>query len=51
MSNYNEKSIRNADSEPTIKEGEFLLFSYNEVIPILVQRTNNVSVTNMRNVL
>lgn len=48
MSNFNQRSIRNAETETTVNTGEFLLFSYNEVIPILVQRTNNVSVTNMK---
>lgn len=51
MSNFNEKSIRSADTESTLTSGQFLLFSYNEVIPILVQRTDNVSVTLMKDLL
>jgi len=51
MSNYNQKSIRNADTQPTLLAAQFLLFQYNEVIPILVQRTNNVSVDLMKSVL
>jgi hypothetical protein len=51
MSNFNEKSIRSADTEATLTAGQFLLFSYNEVIPILVQRTDNVSVDLMKNML
>lgn len=51
MSNFNEKSIRNAETEATITSGQFLLFQYNEVIPILVQVTNNVSSTLMTTLL
>ncbi len=51
MSNYNEKSIRNSETEATIISWYFLLFSYNEVVPILVQRTDNVSVANMKEIL
>ena len=51
MSNYNQKSIRNAESEATLATGTFLLFQYNEVIPILVQVTNNVSVALMKSIL
>lgn len=47
MSNYNEKSIRSAETESTLTTGQFLLFKYNEVVPILVQRTDNVSVDAM----
>lgn len=47
MSNFNEKSIRSSSTEPTLYQGEFLLFIYNEVVPILVQRTDNVSVDAM----
>lgn len=48
MSNFNQKSIRNAETEATVNSAEFLLFQYNEVIPILVQVTNNVSATLMK---
>lgn len=51
MSNYTEKSIRASSSEPTIIAGYFLLFSYNEVIPILVQRTDSVSIALMKSTL
>ena len=51
MSNFNEKSIRNADAEPTVIAWQFLLFRYNEVIPIFVQIKNNVSIDLMKSVL
>lgn len=51
MSNFNQKSIRNSQTEPTIIAGQFLLFQYNEVTPIRIRKTNNVSVTLMRTVL
>lgn len=51
MSNFNQKSIRNAENEATLTTGQFLLFQYNEVIPILVQVTNNTSVALMKSVL
>lgn len=51
MSNFNQKSIRNSETETTITAGQFLLFQYNEVIPILVQVTNNVSTTLMKSIL
>ncbi len=51
MSNFEQKSIRNSSTETTIIAGYFLLFTYNEVVPILVQRTDNVSVANMKSIL
>jgi len=51
MSNFNEKSIRSSETETTLVAGYFLLFTYNEVVPILVQRTDNVSVANMKSIL
>ena len=51
MSNFNEKSIRNSEEEDTILAGTFLLAVYNEVFPILVQRSENISITNMKNIL
>jgi len=51
MSNFNEKSIRNAEEEITLEIWDFLQFTYNEVFPILVQRTDNVSVSNVKTVL
>ncbi len=51
MSNFNEKSIRNSEDELTLIAGEFLLFEYNEVVPILVQRKSATSIANMQSVL
>jgi hypothetical protein len=51
MSNFNEKSIRAAEATDTLLVGEFLLFRYNEVFPIIVRRSENASITNMKNVL
>lgn len=51
MSNYNEKSIRSSDIEATLNPWEFLLFEYNEVIPILVQATDSVSMNLMTSIL
>lgn len=51
MSNYAEKSIRASSTEPTLDAGDFLLFKYNEVFPIISRRTEYASVTNMVNVL
>ena len=51
MSNFNEKSIRSSSGTDTIDAGDFLHFRYNEVFPILVQRKENSSITNMTAVL
>lgn len=51
MSNFNEKSIRATETEALLDIWHFLLFSYNEVIPILVQATDNASVTLMKSIL
>jgi len=51
MSNFNEKSIRSTELEATLDSGDFLMFRYNEVFPILVQRTENISVTSMQDTL
>lgn len=51
MSNFNEKSIRNAADNATLNTGDFLLFNYNEVNPILVQTSDNVSIDSMINIL
>jgi hypothetical protein len=48
MSNYNQKSIRNSESEPVLNTGEFIRFAYNEVVPIIVQVTNASSANAMR---
>lgn len=47
MSNFNQKSIRNSETEPVLLAAEFIRFSYNEVVPILVQVTNPVSIAAM----
>lgn len=49
--NFNEKSIRATTAEATIDAGDFLVFRYNEVFPILVKRRDNVSISNMISVL
>lgn len=51
MSNFNQKSIRSSETEATLVAGEFLMFRYLEVVPILVKRTTATSVANMRSVL
>jgi len=51
MSNFNEKSIRTSEEEDVLNAGDFLMFRYNEVFPILVRRSENVSISNMRSVL
>ena len=51
MYNYTEKSIRNSLTEAVLLTGEFIQFRYNEVVPILAQRTDNASVTAMMTVL
>lgn len=48
VSNFNEKSIRATDSEATLDPGEFLLFSYNEIIPIRVQVSDPASISTMK---
>lgn len=51
MSNYNEKSVRMTANHAQLVVGDFIAFSYNEVVPILAQRTDNASVTAMMSVL
>ncbi len=51
MSNFNEKSLRNASDEATLTAGQFVLFKYNEVVPILISRSDASSITNMVSVL
>lgn len=48
MYNYQEKSVRNTTAEAVINAGEFIQFKYYQVIPILVQRTDNTSVVAMK---
>lgn len=47
MSNYNQKSIRNSETEPVLNTAEFIRFAYNEVVPIIVQVVNPSSVAAM----
>lgn len=51
VSNFNEKSIRAADSEATLSTGNFLLFTYNEIIPIRVQVQDNASITTLKTLM
>jgi len=51
MSNFNQKSIRNTDSEAILQASEFILFQYSEVVPIFVQVTNPASISAMQAVL
>lgn len=51
VSNFNEKSIRATDSEATLDAGEFLLFRYNEIVPIRVQSVDTASIANMKALL
>lgn len=51
LSNFNQKSIRLASQDPVLTTGQFVLFRYNEVVPILVQRTSSSSITAMRSIL
>lgn len=51
VSDFNEKSIRATDSEATLVSGEFLLFSYNEIIQIRVQSSDTSSISTMKALL
>lgn len=51
MSNFNEKSVRSAENEATLTNGEFILFRYNQVNAILVKRHDWVSVGNLKSIL
>lgn len=51
MSNFEQKSIRSAEAEPTLTSGQFIQFKYHEVTPIIVQRESAASITNMKTVL
>jgi len=51
MSNFNEKSIRAAETTATLSDGQFLQFRYNEVLPIIVKRSENTSITRMKTTL
>jgi len=51
MSSYVEKAIRSAEDTATLESGEYLSFKYNEVIPIIVRRRENVSIANIKSTL
>lgn len=48
VSNFTEKSIRAGSATATLPSGSFLLFSYNEIVPIRVQATDYASVAAMK---
>jgi len=51
MSNFQEKSIRASEDETTLREGEFLLFTYNEIIPIRVEVADSASVAALKAIM
>ena len=51
MANYTQKSIRNSSSEAVLTAAQFILFRYNEVIPIIVIRRNSTSISSLISVL
>lgn len=48
MSSFAEKSVRASEQTPTLKTGEFLLFTYVEIVPVRAQVTDFVSVDAMK---
>lgn len=50
FSNYNEKTVRAAATTSTLSSGTTISFSYNEVIPILVQQSDPASIDAMKGV-
>ena len=48
VSNYNEKSVRATDSEATLTNDDFILFTYHEEIPIRVQMTDTASIISIK---
>jgi len=48
VENFNEKSVRATDSEATLDSGDFILFRYNEIVPIRVQATDPASIATMK---
>ncbi len=48
LSNFNEKSIRASEQTATLTPGEFLLFTYHEIVPIRVQISDFASITAMK---
>lgn len=49
--NYNEKSIRAGSATATLPTTSFLLFKYQEVIPIRIQVQDSASITSMKTLL
>jgi len=45
VANSNEKSVRATISEATLNQGDGILFTYNERVPIQIQYTNSASVS------
>lgn len=48
MSNFQEKSIRSSATTPTLTPEDYLLFKYNEIIPIRTQVTNPTSIAALK---
>lgn len=48
LSNYTEKSIRASSQTATLISGYFLLFSYNEILPVRISVTDPTSVAAMK---
>jgi len=48
VSSFTEKSIRAVTATTTLPAASFLLFSYNEIIPIIVQTSDNASIATMK---
>ena len=48
VSNYNEKSIRASSVTVAPSTGDYLLFSFNEIIPIRIQSSDNASIMAMK---
>ena len=51
MYNYSEKSVRSSEQTVTLTATSWLLFIYNEVIPIRVQVSDPVSITAMKAIM
>jgi len=51
VSNFTEKSIRSSSPTATLDAGDFLLFSYNEVVPIRVQVQDSASIASLKTLI
>lgn len=51
MYNFNEKSIRSSTDKETLTSTEYLLFSYNEIIPIRVSVSDMASIASMKSLV